>query len=87
MIAFEVKDMTCGHCVGAITQAVKAQDPGATLQIDLAAHRVEIDASQVPAAQWRDVIQAAGYTAVAVQADSLHASADAAPARKGCCCG
>lgn len=26
MIAFEVKDMTCGHCVGTITKAVKAVD-------------------------------------------------------------
>ena len=87
MIAFEVKDMTCGHCVGAITQAVKAQDPGAKLQIDLADHRVEIDSSHVPAAQWRDVIQAAGYTPVAVQTPARPAPTAAASACKGCCCG
>lgn len=28
MLAFEVKDMTCGHCVDAITKAVEAADPG-----------------------------------------------------------
>ena len=37
MLTFEVKDMTCGHCVGAITKAVEAADPGARVQIDLAA--------------------------------------------------
>ena len=29
MIAFEVKDMTCGHCAGTITKAVAAVDQGA----------------------------------------------------------
>ena len=29
MIAFEVKDMTCGHCVSAITKALKATDKDA----------------------------------------------------------
>lgn len=29
MITFEVNDMTCGHCVGAITKAVGFVDPGA----------------------------------------------------------
>jgi len=40
MITFEVNDMTCGHCVSSITRAVKALDPAAKVQIDLAAHRV-----------------------------------------------
>ena len=42
MLTFEVKDMTCGHCVSTITKAVEAADPGARVQIDLAAHRVQI---------------------------------------------
>ena len=40
MIAYEVKDMTCGHCVNAITQALKAVDSTAEVRIDLAQHRV-----------------------------------------------
>jgi copper chaperone len=32
MIAFEVKDMSCGHCVGTITKAVTALDGGAKLR-------------------------------------------------------
>ena len=64
MIAFEVQDMTCGHCARAITQAVQAVDPGAQVQIDLAAHRVAIDSAQAAAAALGDAIREAGYTPV-----------------------
>ena len=43
MIAFEVNDMTCGHCVRAITEAVQSADNGARVQVDLATHRVQIE--------------------------------------------
>lgn len=33
MITFEVKDMTCGHCVSTITKAVRAVDKEATVRI------------------------------------------------------
>jgi len=66
MMTFEVKDMTCGHCVSTITQAVRAVDPGATVQIDLATHRVTIDPTEADAAELSDAIQKAGYTPVAV---------------------
>lgn len=87
MNAFEIKDMTCGHCVSTITKAVKAQDPGAKVQIDLATHRVEIESSETDDAQWSDVITKAGYTPVAVQAGAHAATTADAPARSGCCCG
>ena len=87
MNAFEIKDMTCGHCVGTITKAVVALDPGAQVQIDLATHRVEIDASDIHAAQWADVISQAGYTPVAVQRAARATAPGAAPVRSGCCCG
>ncbi len=86
MNAFEVKDMTCGHCISTITKAVKALDPAAEVQIDLAAHRVEIESSGVLAAQWIDVIRKAGYTPVAIQAGAQPATTGAEPARSGCCC-
>ncbi len=87
MIAFEVKDMTCGHCVSTITQAVKALDSRAEVQVDLVTHRVEINASDIPAARWSEVIQGAGYTPVEVLAGARPATAGLAPVRKGCCCG
>ena len=34
MIAFEVNDMTCGHCVSTITRALTATDKDARVQID-----------------------------------------------------
>ena len=42
MIAFEVNDMTCGHCVSTITKVLKATDKDAKVQIDLATHRVQV---------------------------------------------
>ena len=54
MIAFEVQDMTCGHCVSTITQAVQALDPKARVQADAAA--------------LGDAIREAGFTPVAATA-------------------
>ena len=66
MISFEVQDMTCGHCVGAITKAVQAADAQAQVRIDLAAHRVDIEPGQTDAARLAEAIREAGYTPVAV---------------------
>ena len=38
----KVEGMTCGHCVNAVTKAVKAKDPGAEVQVDLAAGKVVV---------------------------------------------
>ena len=85
MIAFEVKDMTCGHCVSTITKAVRAADKDAKVQIDLATHRVQIEPTETNAAELSDAIKEAGYTPVEVSA----ATPDAPPVGKkgGCCCG
>jgi copper chaperone len=68
MIAFEVQDMTCGHCARAITQAVQAVDPQAQVRIDLTTHRVAIEAAQADASALGDAIREAGYTPVATTA-------------------
>jgi copper chaperone len=67
MIAFEIRDMSCGHCVSTITRAVAAVDRDAKVRVDLAAHRVEIDPAAADAAQLRGAIETAGYTPVAVE--------------------
>ncbi len=64
MIAFKVDDMSCGHCVQAITQAVQQADAGAQVQIDLAQHRVTIQPVRLHAEQLQAVIREAGYTPV-----------------------
>ena len=63
---YGVAGMTCGHCVNAITQALKAVDSTAEVRIDLAQHRVEIESSVAGAASLGDAIRDAGYTPVAV---------------------
>jgi len=64
MISFRVNDMTCGHCVSTITKALKAADRDAQIQVDLAAHLVQIDSSSVDADEFAGVIKEAGYTPV-----------------------
>ena len=86
MTSFEVKDMTCGHCVSTITKAMRAVDQGAKVQFDLATHRVTIDPTEADAAELSAAIREAGYTPVAVEAAVEHVAGKAAPARSGCCC-
>lgn len=62
MISFTVNDMTCGHCVKAVTQAVQSVDKGARVDIDLAAHEVRIEPSQAGASELAEAIKEAGYT-------------------------
>lgn len=85
MVTFEVNDMTCGHCVSAITKAVAFVDPGAKVQVDLPSHRVQIEPTASTVAVLGDAIKTAGFTPVAVAGGAVQAT-KAAP-RKGCCCG
>ena len=59
---FTVNDMTCNHCAGVITKAVKEVD--ANVDIAVADKRVVIDSS-LPAQQFAEAIEEAGYTPVA----------------------
>lgn len=60
MIKFNVPDMSCGHCVGAITQAIKAVDPMAEVKADLATKTVTVE-SKTPTARIAQVVDDAGY--------------------------
>ena len=84
MIAFEVKDMTCGHCVSTITKAVQAADKDARVQVDLASHQVQIDPMEANASELSDAIKEAGYTP-----RQVYGASAAAPAERstGSCCG
>ena len=68
MITFEVNDMTCGHCAGAITRAVKGVDSDAAVEVDLATHRVRIEPRSADEAALQEAIREAGYTPVAATA-------------------
>ena len=82
MIAFEVSDMTCGHCVSTITKALKAADRDAKVQIDLASRRVQVEPASAGAADLAEAIKDAGYTPVPVQAGDESSGKSA-----GSCCG
>jgi copper chaperone len=43
---FNIPAMSCGHCAGAITQAVKALDPAAQVNVDLASKKVVVQTAQ-----------------------------------------
>jgi copper chaperone len=43
---FNVPAMSCGHCVGAVTQAVKSLDPAAQVSVDLPSKKVVVQSSQ-----------------------------------------
>jgi copper chaperone len=82
MTELNVQNMTCGHCVSAVTRAVKAVDPQADVRVDLGSKRVRVE-GRSRADELIRALGAAGYPA-------LFADGTAAPAatRKGCCgCG
>jgi copper chaperone len=62
MQVFKVQGMSCGHCVKAITQALQAQDPAASVRIDLAAKEVGVE-SALTADQVIALITKEGYEA------------------------
>ncbi|MCF5707881.1 copper resistance protein CopZ [Pseudomonas syringae] len=45
MQLFNVQGMTCGHCVRAVTQAIKNEDPTADVQIELASKEVKVQSA------------------------------------------
>jgi len=57
---FDIPDMSCGHCVRTITQAVQALDPAAEVQADLTARRLRVT-STIGAMRLSAAITAAGY--------------------------
>lgn len=61
---FQVQGMSCGHCVGAVTQAVKSVDPQAEVKVDLASGKVEVRSQQDAAAIAR-AIEEEGYKVAA----------------------
>jgi copper chaperone len=53
---FQVQGMSCGHCVRAVTQAVKNVDPQAEVRVDLGSGRVEVQSMQDRAALAKAIV-------------------------------
>jgi copper chaperone len=83
MQVFQVNDMTCGHCVGAITKAVHSVDANATVEVNLGRHEVTVDHTSANAAALSAAITEAGYTPVVVTTPT--ARQPQAARRSGCC--
>jgi copper chaperone len=60
MLTFEIPNMSCQHCVRAITEAVRGVDAQAGVEARLPEHQVLVD-SQAPREQLVQALQAAGY--------------------------
>jgi len=80
MPTFRVDDMSCGHCVRAIKQAVRALDADAAVDVDLHRHLVRVHASRLDAPAVRQALQQAGYSPVDVAPAQVFAESTA-----GCC--
>jgi copper chaperone len=62
MVTLQVTGMTCDGCAKAVERIIKAQDPRASVKVDLGSGRVEADTAATPAAL-ATAIEAAGYGA------------------------
>ncbi|ALV61591.1 heavy metal transporter [Burkholderia multivorans] len=56
-----IKDMTCGHCAGVVTKAIKEVDTAAQVTVDLETRFVHIESSR-EADEFLSAIQEAGYS-------------------------
>ena len=61
MFQLIVSDMTCGHCAGTITKALKGVDPQARVEISLADKRVRVQ-TRLSREEVLQEISEAGYT-------------------------
>lgn len=60
MLKLNVPEMSCNHCVSAITAAIHSVDSDASLEFDLANRQVNVDSS-APAEAIKAAIEEAGY--------------------------
>lgn len=60
MLTFKIPNMSCQHCVRAITEALQGVDAQARVDARLAEHQVLVE-SQVPREHLVQALQSAGY--------------------------
>lgn len=63
MLKFNVPDMTCGHCAGAVTKAIRNVDASATVTVDLPSQTVTIGTAAPNKDAFTQALDAAGYPA------------------------
>ncbi len=60
MPSFDVRGMSCGHCVKTVTAAVHQVDPSARVDIDLATGLVKVESTQPAATKAAEEEEAGG---------------------------
>ena len=61
MQEFKLPDMSCGHCVKAVTEAVHEVDPQARVEVDLATRQARVESTQ-PRDKLAAALAEAGYS-------------------------
>ncbi|MCX8711150.1 heavy-metal-associated domain-containing protein [Gilliamella sp. B2969] len=61
-----VDNMTCQHCVKAITKAINDIDPKAKVTVDLAKHEVDIEGGSISQEAAIAAVNEAGYEFVGI---------------------
>lgn len=95
MLEFHIDRLSCGHCVNAITTAIRAIDPQAIVTADLNRKQVGIESTRASAQALLQSLAQAGYPAVATQTAATRAERPNGPAAQsehrvqssGGCCG
>lgn len=59
---FDLKGLTCGHCVRAVTEAIKSLDENADVEINLATGKMTV-VSELPASEIIKAVFSEGYEA------------------------
>jgi copper chaperone len=62
MITLKVPDMSCSHCSGVITKALKQLDPNAEIGFDMHHRMIQVETSSTPT-MVVDALDKAGYPA------------------------
>lgn len=86
---FTVQDMTCNGCATNVRKAVTRVAGVQSVDIDVASHRVRVDADSVSPELIATAIRGAGYTPVAAsapQAATIPLVADSASGCGDSCC-
>lgn len=71
MYELTIPDMTCGHCQKTITGAVLAIDGNATLNFDMAAHKLSVT-SEAELKELSEAIESTGYHVEQAAANDAH---------------
>ena len=66
MYELQVDNMSCGHCVKAVTRAVQALDPAASVEVDLASKTVKVGSASA-LADIKAAIEEADYPVLAAR--------------------